>query len=164
MAINFPASPSLNQTYTYEGRTWKWNGVGWQIYVANPSPEVGLNSVSTTLTVAPNATASSTITLHPMVLIHSITCSAPAWIRVYNSDAASTADSERPVTVDPTPGAGVVTEILADQTPTTTRLTPLASAVNQESPRNSVFPVRVTNLSASASTIDLTFEYAYLMV
>jgi hypothetical protein len=30
MAINFPASPTLNQTYTYNGRTWTWNGVGWQ--------------------------------------------------------------------------------------------------------------------------------------
>jgi len=30
MAINFPASPTLNQTYTFNGRTWTWNGVGWQ--------------------------------------------------------------------------------------------------------------------------------------
>ena len=30
MAINFPASPTTNQTYTYNGRTWTWNGVGWQ--------------------------------------------------------------------------------------------------------------------------------------
>jgi hypothetical protein len=30
MAINFPASPTTNQTYTFNGRTWTWNGVGWQ--------------------------------------------------------------------------------------------------------------------------------------
>ena len=30
MAINFPASPTANQTYTFNGRTWTWNGVGWQ--------------------------------------------------------------------------------------------------------------------------------------
>ena len=30
MAINFPATPSTNQTYTFNGRTWTWNGVGWQ--------------------------------------------------------------------------------------------------------------------------------------
>ena len=30
MAINFPATPTLNQTYTYNGRTWTYNGVGWQ--------------------------------------------------------------------------------------------------------------------------------------
>ena len=30
MAINFPATPTLNQTYTYNGRTWTYNTVGWQ--------------------------------------------------------------------------------------------------------------------------------------
>jgi len=29
MAINFPGSPSLNDTYTYSGKTWKWNGAAW---------------------------------------------------------------------------------------------------------------------------------------
>ena len=30
MAINFPTTPTLNQTYTFNGRTWTYNGVGWQ--------------------------------------------------------------------------------------------------------------------------------------
>lgn len=29
MAINFPLSPTLNQIYTYSGKTWKWNGYAW---------------------------------------------------------------------------------------------------------------------------------------
>ena len=29
--INFPTSPSLNDEYTFEGRTWLWNGSGWEI-------------------------------------------------------------------------------------------------------------------------------------
>ena len=28
--INFPASPALNDRYTYLGRTWVWNGSGWE--------------------------------------------------------------------------------------------------------------------------------------
>ena len=31
MAVDFPASPTLNQTYTDSGRTWRWNGTGWQL-------------------------------------------------------------------------------------------------------------------------------------
>jgi predicted small integral membrane protein len=31
MAVDFPASPTLNQTYTDSGRTWRWNGTGWQV-------------------------------------------------------------------------------------------------------------------------------------
>lgn len=28
--INFPSSPALNQAYTFEGRSWIWNGKGWE--------------------------------------------------------------------------------------------------------------------------------------
>jgi hypothetical protein len=31
MAIDFPTSPTLNQEYTYLGRTWLWNGSGWEV-------------------------------------------------------------------------------------------------------------------------------------
>lgn len=29
MPISFPASPALNATYTYNGKTWQWNGTTW---------------------------------------------------------------------------------------------------------------------------------------
>lgn len=28
-SVNFPASPAIGQTYTFSGRTWTWNGIGW---------------------------------------------------------------------------------------------------------------------------------------
>lgn len=31
MPIDFPSSPALNQTYAFSGRTWRWNGEGWQL-------------------------------------------------------------------------------------------------------------------------------------
>lgn len=33
MALNFPTSPSLNQTHTVGTKTWKWNGYAWDIQV-----------------------------------------------------------------------------------------------------------------------------------
>lgn len=32
MAINFPSSPTIGQVYTYAGRSWQWNGYGWEAY------------------------------------------------------------------------------------------------------------------------------------
>lgn len=29
MAIDFPASPSLNDVYTYNSKSWIWNGYAW---------------------------------------------------------------------------------------------------------------------------------------
>lgn len=35
MAINFPDSPTLNQVFSSEGKTWKWSGVRWEILVVD---------------------------------------------------------------------------------------------------------------------------------
>ena len=32
MPLNFPTSPSVNQQYTFGGRTWIWNGSAWDSY------------------------------------------------------------------------------------------------------------------------------------
>lgn len=29
MALDFPNSPSVNDEYTAQGRTWTWNGTAW---------------------------------------------------------------------------------------------------------------------------------------
>lgn len=35
--MNFPSSPTLNQEYTFSGRTWKWNGRGWVLMSGSPA-------------------------------------------------------------------------------------------------------------------------------
>jgi hypothetical protein len=32
MALDFPSNPTLNQIYTYGGRSWQWNGTAWDVY------------------------------------------------------------------------------------------------------------------------------------
>lgn len=33
--LDFPGTPTLNQEYSLNGRTWKWNGTSWNIVPAN---------------------------------------------------------------------------------------------------------------------------------
>lgn len=44
MALDFPNSPSLNDTYTSSGRTWQWNGTVWEAVTTG----ISANSISTT--------------------------------------------------------------------------------------------------------------------
>jgi hypothetical protein len=32
MPLNFPTSPALNELYTFNSKTWKWDGSGWVSY------------------------------------------------------------------------------------------------------------------------------------
>jgi len=38
MAFSFPPNPTLDQVYSNNGQTWKWNGVQWVSYSA-PTPK-----------------------------------------------------------------------------------------------------------------------------
>ena len=40
MSINFPLSASVNDTYTYLTKTWKWNGVAWERSAATETGNV----------------------------------------------------------------------------------------------------------------------------
>lgn len=41
MAINFPDSPSLNQTYSAAGRSWRYDGEKWTLVLASVNIEGG---------------------------------------------------------------------------------------------------------------------------
>jgi hypothetical protein len=46
MPLDFPSSPTTGQSYTLNGRTWEWNGSGWQVAIGNPTPVTSDSSVS----------------------------------------------------------------------------------------------------------------------
>lgn len=61
--LNFPTSPSLNDTYSFGGKTWVWNGVAWQLQnqgainglpIGNATPSTG---TFTTLSATGNISA-----------------------------------------------------------------------------------------------------------
>jgi hypothetical protein len=54
MALDFPSSPALNDTYTEAGKTWRWNGTGWQLVTAgtvtnadiSPTAEIAVSKLA----------------------------------------------------------------------------------------------------------------------
>jgi hypothetical protein len=47
MALDFPATPTLNQTYTYGTKTWTWNGTVWQQNINPLSGTIAIGTVTT---------------------------------------------------------------------------------------------------------------------
>jgi hypothetical protein len=63
MPLDFPPSPSLNEIYTFGGRSWQWNGIAWDVYsTVSGNVVTQLNGLTGGVTLA----AGSNVTLTPV--------------------------------------------------------------------------------------------------
>jgi hypothetical protein len=46
MALNFPTSPSLNETYSFGTKTWIWNGDAWQLQSTGAINDIPIGNVT----------------------------------------------------------------------------------------------------------------------
>jgi hypothetical protein len=66
MAFDFPSSPSLNQIYSFAGKSWRWNGVAWKVDAIN----AGANLVGAThLLESFSSSFNGTLTSFNLVLL-----------------------------------------------------------------------------------------------
>lgn len=106
-------------------------------------------------TMSNNASASPDLTVYKSYLLFKIATTAAAWVRVYATDAARTADANRDIDVDPTPGSGVIAEVITTGNQTQL-LTPAVIGFNDESTPNSTMYLRVKNVSGGIANMDVT--------
>jgi hypothetical protein len=69
MPLNFPPSPVLNQIYTVSGKSWRWNGEGWETQAAAVSGSVSLAGVENEIQITGNALGGYTVGLPPDVRV-----------------------------------------------------------------------------------------------
>jgi hypothetical protein len=88
-----------------------------------------------------------------------------AWVTVYNTTAARSADSSRTITTDPSPGSGVIAESITTGTgASTTFFSPALIGYNAEVPPTTNIPIKVYNNSGSTTTITVTVTLIQLEV
>ena len=46
MPLDFPANPSLNDTYSFGGKTWIWNGDGWALNTSGAINDIPIGNVT----------------------------------------------------------------------------------------------------------------------
>ena len=111
---------------------------------------------TTTASLTNNSSAFPNITgAYKSYLLFKIQTDRAAWVRVYTSIAARSADSSRSIDVDPLPGSGVIAEIITTGASTQV-LTPAVIGFNDEaSPVNTIY-LSVTNRSGTTGTVTVT--------
>lgn len=61
MPLNFPTSPTLNELYTFNSKTWRWDGAGWVSYNVGLIGPIGLTgSIGATGPTGPTGPGSGT--------------------------------------------------------------------------------------------------------
>ena len=150
------------------GQVLKWNGTAWINDTDASGEGGGTGTLSTrttrsvaTSSIANGASANATITGFLGYALLSIQTSAAAWVTVYTSSAARTADAGRAITDDPVPGSGVIAEVIT--TGAQTQLfTPGVFGYNDETVPTTDIQIKVVNRSGSSAAITVTVKLLQL--
>ena len=112
-----------------------------------------------TQVIANGAAANVSISTAKGFALYSIQTSHAAWVTLYTDTTSRTADSGRLETTDPTPGSGVLSEVIT--TGAVTQLITPATICFNSSPTATTY-AKVVNKSGSTTNITVTLTYVQI--
>lgn len=86
----------------------------------------------------------------------------PAWVRLYASAAARTADASRLETEDPLPGSGIIAEVITTSVSQIVAFTPATIGFNGDNPAANTIYASVKNKGSGLATIQVTLTLLQL--
>jgi hypothetical protein len=154
------SAPADGQTLVWSSAGGKWlpgtiSGGGGGTLAARAAV------AATTASLANTATGNITITGYKGYMLYKIQTSAAAWVRIYTDTTSRTADATRVEGADPSPGSGVVAEVITTGAQTIL-ISPGALGFSNEAVPNTNIPVTVTNKSGGTTTITVTLTAVQL--
>jgi len=114
-----------------------------------------------TASIANGASANIQITAAKTYALQKIQTDAAAWVTLYVSAGARTADASRNETTDPLPGAGVIAEVITSDG-AIQNITPGTLGWNDESTPTSEAYLKVVNKSGTTRAITVTLHFVAL--
>ena len=114
-----------------------------------------------TASIADGASANIEIAAAKTYALQKIQTDAAAWVTLYVSAAARTADASRNETTDPLPGAGVIAEVITSDG-AIQNITPGTLGWNDESTPTTDAYLKVVNKSGSTQAITVTLHFVAL--
>lgn len=157
------SSPSDGDVLTYNGSALVWQSVA----PSGGGGGSGLTSRTTANATASNladdASADITITAAKTYALLKIQTSHAAWVTLYTSSAARTADASRLEVTDPQPGSGVIAEVITTDGATQT-ITPGTIGWNDDGTPSTNVYAKVVNKSGSTQNLTVTLHFVQLEV
>ena len=107
----------------------------------------------TTGSLAPNAIGNITITGHKSYLLMNVGLSTAGWFRLYTDSTSRTNDASRSLGLDPTPGSGVIAEVVTTGLSTSIKVSPFVPGGNMDSSPSTNMYVAIKNTSPTTQAI-----------
>jgi hypothetical protein len=145
--------------------TWNSTASEWQPAVSGASPGAGLTSRTTTFAttslIADGDYDTPNINGFKSYMLMKIQTSAAAWVTLYCDDDTRTADLTRLETTDPTPGSGVIAEVITTGAETIL-MTPGVMGFNNDVTPGANIYAKVVNKSGTTQAITVTLTLLQL--
>jgi hypothetical protein len=130
-------------------------GVSWTA----PSGLQARGTALVTQSIANNAAANISITTPKTYALLKIETSHAAWVTLYTDTTSRTNDANRAETTDPTPGSGVLAEVITTSA-ATQLITPATVCFNESG--SGITYAKVVNKSGSTTNVSVTLTYLQL--
>ena len=146
-------SPQTNQVLEYNGSNW-----------VNATNSGGLQSrttASVNQSLANNGIANVSLTTPFSYALMKVQTSHAAWVTLYTDTSSRTNDAGRSQFTDPTPGSGVLSEVITTGGQTQL-ITPATVCFNSSG--SGVTYAKIVNLSGSTANVQVTLTYVALEV
>ena len=145
-------TPSNNEVLTYTGS-------GWVNSAVSVTGLQGRVTTSQTLALANGAVGNTSVSTGNTFALLKIQTSHAAWVTVYSSTTARTNDAARARTTDPTPGSGVLAEVITTGS-ASQWITPAVIGFSET--QNSAAYLKIVNDSGSTVNLQVTLTYVKL--
>ena len=146
-------TPQVNEILQYDGSAW-----------VNTTNTGGLQTRKTagvTQSIANNTAANVSISTAKGFALYSIETSHAAWVTLYTDTTSRTNDASRVETTDPTPGSGVLAEVITTGA-LIQLITPGTICFNSGSVATTY--AKIVNKSGSTANVQVTLTYVQLEV
>lgn len=106
-----------------------------------------------TTSIVNNGIGNTNITGFKSYALMKVGLSTAGWIRLYTDSTSRTNDASRSIGIDPSPGSGVIAEVITTGISTTQIITPFVMGGNLNNPADTTIYAAITNLSGTTQAI-----------